>query len=34
MLLSVTFVHVDGFAGREILEEEGGKRLTPSSTIC
>jgi hypothetical protein len=23
-----------GFAGKEILKEEGGKRLTPSSTCC
>jgi len=33
MLVSVKFVHVDGFAGREILEEEDDLRLMPSSTI-
>jgi hypothetical protein len=35
VLLKVTFYGMsDGFAGKEILKEEGGKRLTPSSTCC
>ncbi len=25
---------LSGFAGKEISEEEGGNRLTPSSTVC
>jgi hypothetical protein len=34
VLLKVMFYGMsDGFAGRGILKEEGGKRLTPSSTI-
>jgi len=31
MLFGVKFVYVDGSAGREISEEEGVKRLMPSS---
>jgi hypothetical protein len=33
MLLNVTFLHVDGFAGKEISEEEDTHSLTPSSAL-
>jgi len=33
MLVSVTFAHVAGSAGRVISEEEGSNRLASSSTL-
>ena len=33
MLVSVTFGHVAGSAGKEISKEEGNNRLTPSSSM-